>query len=299
MGFERDITLLTGFLTIERGLSENSVSAYASDLKDAGAFFTGCGKDSWLTLGIDDLLDYLQYCKEHPLKSSTVARRLISIRLLYSYLADEGRIEQDFTALMDSPRRWKILPDFLSEREVDKLLEAFDPGESELEMRNKLMIELLYGSGLRASELTSLKVTDCDIEGGILRVTGKGSKTRVVPCGRPAFRLMRRYLSSARMVLSEKNPKAPWLLLSKNGRKLNREWVWAIVQEAAARAGISGGVHPHTLRHSFATHLLSHGADLRCIQEMLGHSDISTTEVYTHIDPKGALSVLRRLHPRR
>ena len=99
--------------------------------------------------------------------------------------------------------------------------------------------------------------------------------------------------------MSEKNPKAPWLLLSKNGRKLNREWVWAIVQEAAARAGISGGVHPHTLRHSFATHLLSHGADLRCIQEMLGHSDISTTEVYTHIDPKGALSVLRRLHPRR
>ncbi len=299
MGFERDISLLAGSLTIERGLSENSVSAYVSDLKDAAVFFADCKKSSWLELQADDILDYLQYCKEHPLKSSTVARRLISIRLLYSYLADEDRIEQDFTAVMDSPKRWKILPDFLTEKEVDRLLEAFDPGAGELEMRNKLMIELLYSSGLRASELTALKITDCDSEGGLLRVTGKGSKTRVVPCGRLAFRLMRRYLTSARPVLAEKNPKAPWLLLSKNGKKLNREWVWSIVQEAATRAGISGGVHPHTLRHSFATHLLSHGADLRCIQEMLGHSDISTTEVYTHIDLKGALAVTRRLHPRR
>lgn len=299
MSFERDISLLAGSLTIERGLSGNSVSAYVSDLKDAALFFTECGKESWLVLKEDDILDYLQYCKEHPLKSSTLARRLISLRLLFSYLADEGRIERDFTAVMDSPKRWKILPDFLSEKEVDRLLEAFDPGASELEMRNKLMIELLYGSGLRASELTALKVTDCDMEGGVLRVTGKGSKTRIVPCGRVAFRLMRRYLNTGRPVLAEKNPKAPWLLLSKNGRKLNREWVWSIVQEAATRAGISGGVHPHTLRHSFATHLLSHGADLRCIQEMLGHSDISTTEVYTHIDLKGALSVSRRLHPRR
>lgn len=299
MGFDRDITLLTGYLTIERGLSGNSVSAYASDLKDAADFFIDSGKSSWLVLNMDDLLDYLQYCKEHPLKSSTVARRLISLRLLFSYLADEGRIERDFTAVMDSPRRWKILPDFLSESDVDKLIGAFSTTEGELEMRNRLMIELLYGSGLRASELTSLKVAECDIDGGLLRVTGKGSKTRVVPCGKPAFRVMRRYLTVARPVLAEKNPKAPWLLLSRNGKKLNREWVWSIVQEAAVRAGINGGVHPHTLRHSFATHLLSHGADLRCIQEMLGHSDISTTEVYTHVDPNGALAVSRRLHPRR
>jgi integrase/recombinase XerD len=200
---------------------------------------------------------------------------------------------------MESPRRWKILPDFLSEREVDALLEAFKTSEGELEMRNRLIIELLYSSGLRASELTSLKVVDCDMEGGVLRVTGKGSKTRIVPCGTPAFRLMRRYLAEARPVLAEKNPKVPWLLLSKNGKMLNREWVWRLVQEAALRAGITRSVHPHTLRHSFATHMLSHGADLRCIQEMLGHSDISTTEVYTHIDPNGALAVQRRLHPRR
>ncbi|MBR7139894.1 MAG: tyrosine recombinase [Lentisphaeria bacterium] len=299
MAFERDIGLLVGYLTFERGLSANSVAAYASDLRDAAVFFEESGRKEWLLLGVDDLLDYLQHCKEHPMKSSTVARRLISLRLLFSYLADEGRIEKDFTAVMDSPRRWKILPDFLSESEVDQLITAFSTTEGELEMRNRLMIELLYGSGLRASELTSLKVTDCDIEGGILRVTGKGSKTRVVPCGRPAFRVMRRYLSMARPVLAEKNPKAPWLLLSKSGRKLNREWVWSIVQIAAVRAGINRSVHPHTLRHSFATHLLSHGADLRCIQEMLGHSDISTTEVYTHVDPNGALAVLRRLHPRR
>lgn len=299
MEFERDIDLLVGYLTVERGLSANSVAAYTSDLKDAAGFFGGKGKNSWRELNVDDVLDYLQYCAEHPLKSSTVARRLISIRLLYGCLADEGAIEKDFTAVMDSPRRWKILPDFLTEREVDLLLDAFKSSEGELEMRNKLMIELLYSSGLRASELTSLKVADCDFEGGVLRVTGKGSKVRVVPCGRPAFKLMRRYLESVRPVLAEKNPRAPWLLLSKNGRKLNREWVWSVVQEAALRSGISRGVHPHTLRHSFATHLLSHGADLRCIQEMLGHSDIATTEVYTHVDPNGALAVLRQRHPRR
>ena len=299
MDFERDIDLLVTYLTVERGLSENSVAAYTSDLKEAAGFFARNGRSSWRSLKADDVLDYLQYCTEHPLKSSTVARRLISFRLLYGLLADEGRIENDFTAVMDSPRRWKILPDFLTEREVDRLLNAFSAAEGEFEMRNRLMIELLYSSGLRASELTSLKVADCDFENGVLRVTGKGSKTRVVPCGRPAFRLIRRYLQTARLVLAEKNPRAPWLLLSKSGRKLNRDWVWSVVQEAAVRAGINRSVHPHTLRHSFATHLLSHGADLRCIQEMLGHSDISTTEIYTHVDLNGALAVTRRLHPRR
>jgi integrase/recombinase XerD len=213
-------------------------------------------------LEIDDVLDYLQSCAEHPLKSSTIARRLIAIRLLFGRLADEGRIENDFTAVMDSPRRWKILPDFLSEKEVDALLQAFKTAEGELEMRNRLMMELLYSSGLRASELVSLKVVDCDMEGEVLRVTGKGNKTRVVPCGSPAFRLMRRYLAEVRPVLAEKAPRAPWLLLSKSGRKLNREWVWSVVQEAAVRAGINRSVHPHTLRHSFATHLLENGADI-------------------------------------
>ena len=299
MDFERDINLLAEYLTIERGLSRNSVAAYSSDLRDAAGFFAAAGKESWRALDVDDVLDYLQSCAEHPLKSSTIARRLISVRLLFSRLADEGRIETDFTSVMDSPRRWKILPEFLSEKEVDAMMQAFKTTEGELELRNRLMMELLYSSGLRASELVSLKVVDCDMEGEVLRVTGKGSKTRVVPCGRPAFKLMRRYLAEARLLLAEKNPKAPWLLLSKNGRQLNREWVWSIVQKAALRAGIAKAVHPHTLRHSFATHMLSHGADLRCIQEMLGHSDISTTEVYTHVDLSGALAVQRQLHPRR
>ena len=299
MEFERDITALAGHLTIERGLSGNSVAAYTSDLRDAAAFFAEEGRDSWRNLTEDDLLDYLQHCAGHPLKSSTVARRLISLRLLFSHLADEELIPRDITAVMDSPRRWKILPDFLTEDEVDRLLGAFSTVEGPLELRNRLMVELLYSSGLRASELVSLRVSDCDFEGGVLRVTGKGSKTRVVPCGKPAFRLVRLYLDGARGELVQNNPHAPWLLLSKSGRKLNREWVWSVIREAALRAGITKNVHPHTLRHSFATHMLSHGADLRCIQEMLGHSDISTTEVYTHVDANGALAVLRRLHPRR
>ena len=140
MDFERDINMLAEYLTIERGLSRNSVAAYTSDLKDAAGFFADSGRESWRVLDSDDVLDYLQSCAEHPLKSSTIARRLISIRLLFGRLAEDGRIERDFTAVMDSPRRWKILPDFLSEKEVDRLLEAFDPGASELEMRNKLMV---------------------------------------------------------------------------------------------------------------------------------------------------------------
>ncbi len=299
MEFDRDIDDLAAFLTIERGLSGNSVAAYTSDLRDAAEFFAASGRASWRVLSADDLLDYLQSCAEHPLKSSTVARRLISFRLLFRRLAEEGRIPKDITAVMDSPRRWKILPDFLSEDEVDRLLGAFSTSEGPFELRNRLMLELLYSSGLRASELTGLREADCDFEGGFLRVTGKGSKTRVVPCGAPAFRLIRLYLREGRPALAEKNPHAPWLLLSKSGRRLNREWVWSVIREAALRAGITKNVHPHTLRHSFATHMLSHGADLRCIQEMLGHSDISTTEVYTHVDANGALAVQRRLHPRR
>ena len=144
MEFERDIRILTEYLTVERGLSANSVAAYESDLKDAAVFFTGAGKKSWRVLDADDLLDYLQFCAEHPMKSSTIARRLISLRLLYGRLADEGYIPHDFTAVMDSPRRWKILPEFLTEAEVDKLLSAFSLSEGALEMRNRLMVELLY-----------------------------------------------------------------------------------------------------------------------------------------------------------
>ena len=170
MDFERDINLLVEYLTVERGLSSNSVAAYSSDLRDAAGFFAGTGKASWRVLQVDDVLDYLQCCAEHPLKSSTIARRLISIRLLFGRLVEEGRIENDFTAVMDSPRRWKILPDFLSEKEVEAILQAFRNCETELEMRNCLMMELLYSSGLRASELVSLKITECDMEGEVLRV---------------------------------------------------------------------------------------------------------------------------------
>jgi len=300
MDFESDIRRLGDYLTLERGLSRNSVLAYLSDLRDAAEFFQNAKLPSWRALDQNRLLDYLQSAAEHPLKSSTVARRLISLRLLIGHLASEG-LMQDFTAQMDSPRRWKILPDFLTEAEVDKLLHAFSVSSGDIfELRNRLIVELLYGSGLRVSELVSLRLADCDAENSLLRVTGKGSKTRIVPCGVPAFQVMRSYIAEARPQLAEKcSASPPWLLLSKSGKKLNREWIWSLIQRAALQAGITKPIHPHTLRHSFATHLLSHGADLRCIQEMLGHSDISTTEIYTHVDLNGALAVQRRLHPHR
>ena len=159
-------------------------------------------------------------------------------------------------------------------------------------------MELLYSSGLRVSEIASLPLSAVDFDTEIVRVTGKGSKTRVVPVGKIALQLLRRYLESARPELAEKNPRAAELFLSRNGRRLDRERIWGIVKEAALLAGISKNVHPHTLRHSFASHLLENGADLRVIQEMLGHADISTTEIYTHIDKSRLAAIHRKFHPR-
>ena len=288
------------YLTLERGLAPNSISAYRTDLEDLNRALQERNIHRYGDVSRNLLLDYLGECRENGLESTTIARRLVAIRLLFRFLYNEGLLDQNVTDVMDSPKLWMLLPDFLSESEVSALLSAFSMhSENPLEVRNRTILEVLYASGLRVSELASLPPDAIDYDTEMVRVTGKGQKTRLVPIGKPALRALRHYLAEIRPLLAEKNPKAPWLLLSKNGKKLNREWVWQIVQTAALRAGITKSVHPHTLRHSFATHLLSHGADLRCIQEMLGHSDISTTEIYTHVDLNGALAVSRQLHPRR
>ncbi len=298
MNFDSELELFRGHLVAERGLGENTVSAYLSDLRSAAGFFSGRGMESWRDVSRDDILDYLEAVAEQPLESSTLARRLVSFKVLFRFLAAEKRVPVDVTAVLDSPKLWRLLPDFLSVDEVSALLAVYRPGGGALELRNRLALELLYSSGLRASELAGLKLADVDFENELLRVTGKGNKTRMVPAGRPALRILRRYLDSARPELSEKNPSAPWLLLSRTGKKLNREWIWNIVVRAANAAGIDKNIHPHTLRHSFATHLLSNGADLRAIQELLGHDDTSTTEIYTHVDRKTLLTLHHKFHPR-
>ncbi len=296
---EPEIEAFLASLLLEKGLSGNTELAYGSDLRDAAAFFRDSGLRSWSELSRDLVLDYLDSLRELGDAAATIARRLVSIKLLCRYLVAEKLIPADVTAVMDSPRLWRLLPDFLSVSEVEALLSAFENTAADpLELRNRAIMELLYSSGLRVSELTSLPLGAVDFDNEFLRVTGKGEKTRIVPVGRPALRLLRRYLTEARPVLAEKNPHAEWVFLSVNGRKLDRERIWGIVKLAAERAGISKEIHPHSLRHSFASHLLANGADLRVIQEMLGHADISTTEIYTHIDRGRLAATHHKFHPR-
>ena len=296
---EKEIDDFLAWLILERGLRENTELAYGTDLRDAAAGFRAAGVKSWSGLTRDHVLDYLDWLRELGDAPTTLARRLISIKLICRYLAAEGRIPADITAVMDSPRLWQLLPDFLTVNEVEALLTAFDNDpEDPLEMRNRAIMELLYSSGLRVSELTELPLGAVDFDNEFIRVTGKGEKTRVVPVGRPAQRMLRKYLTEVRPVLADKNPHAEWVFLSKNGRILDRERVWGVVKLAAERAGITKNIHPHSLRHSFASHLLANGADLRVIQEMLGHADIATTEVYTHVDKRRLASVHHKFHPR-
>ena len=297
---QRDITAFGQFLVLERGLARNTRSAYETDISSAAAYLSEVlHVKSWGTVDREMLLDYLDDLRFKGCESSTIARHLISLKMFFRYLKSEELIPADITEVMESPRLWKILPDFLSEQEVLALLKAF-PAKSDdpLVVRNRTILELLYASGLRVSEAASLPLTAVDMEQELLRVTGKGSKTRIVPVGRPALRQLKYYLDFVRPLLAEKNPSEPAVFLSYRGKPLERERLWQVVKLAANLAGISKNIHPHTLRHSFASHLLAHGADLRTIQEMLGHANIATTEIYTHIDRSKLLSVHRKFHPR-
>jgi integrase/recombinase XerD len=297
--FEHHLKHFIQYLVTERGLARNSVSAYASDIESLIAYLQSLKLASFGEVTRTQLVDYLADGRERGLETATVARHLVSIKLLFRFLAGEKLIPSDEAALMDSPKLWRLLPDFLSPAEVDALLAVFpDDGKDPLLLRNRAIMELLYSSGLRVSELAGLPLSAVDFDTEMLRVVGKGSKTRIIPAGRVALRLLRRYLELARPLLAAKKPSAPQLFLSRTGRKLTREWIWTMVKTAARAAGIEKNVHPHTLRHSFASHLLENGADLRVIQEMLGHADIATTELYTHIDRGRLAAVHRKFHPR-
>jgi len=297
---DREIAEFGQFVILERGLAGNTRFSYCFDLESAAAFLRDVKKvTAWSQVTRDMLLDYLDDLRDRGLESSTAAHHLIALKMLFRYLKSEERISVDVTEVMESPRLWKILPDFLSEEEVMALLKAFPAASDDpLDVRNRTILELLYSSGLRVSETANLTLKAVDLEREMIRVTGKGSKTRLVPVGKPALRQLKRYLETSRPVFAQKNPSSPAMFLSYRGRPLDRERIWQVVKLAGTLAGITKNIHPHTLRHSFASHLLAHGADLRAIQEMLGHADIATTEIYTHVDRSKLISVHRKFHPR-
>ncbi len=297
--FERDFSEFLRYLTVERGLSRNTTEAYRSDLEDFSEWLSAHGINTFRNVRREEIVAYLEDARsERGMEASTRARRLVAIKMLFRHMEAEGYLAKDPAAVLESPALWQTLPDFLSMEEVDAFLNAWPEGGNALELRNRTMLELLYASGLRVSELADLSLGAPDFENRLLRVVGKGSKTRMVPVGENALELLKRYLSEARPVLAEKRPTAPYIFLSRNANRLDRERIWAVVKEAALRAGITKSIHPHTLRHSFASHLLANGADLRVIQEMLGHADIGTTEIYTHVDAERLREIHKNFHPR-
>lgn len=299
MQYRDDLDEFIEYILLERGLSENTGIAYRTDQEEFAAYLETRGIHSWEQVTHDIFLDYLDELAVAGCQMTTLARKLVSTKVFFRYLADEGRLSRNITEALDSPKLWSFLPDFLSEQEVDALLEAFPASvqETPLDLRNRAILELLYASGLRVSELATLPLSGVDFDTETVRVRGKGEKVRIVPVGKVALRVLKRYIQEVRPLLL-RNPSVSELFISNRGKVLDRERIWAIVKEGAVRAGITKNIFPHTLRHSFASHLLAHGADLRLIQEMLGHSDISTTAIYTHVDNKRFVSIHRQFHPR-
>lgn len=290
------LELFIGFATLERGLAKNSIKAYFSDLRDFVNEMSRQGIEDPRAVTREDILDFLEQGQAKGLATATLARRLVAVKVFFRYLLQERILDRDVTDVMEGPRLWQVLPDMLTEEEVNKLLAAFR-GKDPLEQRNRCILEVFYASGLRVSELADLRLSGLKLDDGFVRVIGKGDKERIVPVGRPAQRALTGYVQTVRPLL-DKTQEAVHVFLSVNGRPLTRARIWTIVKEAAARAGIEKNVYPHILRHSFASHLLAGGADLRVIQEMLGHADIATTQIYTHVDRDRLADIHRRFHPR-
>jgi len=296
------------YVTVERGLAANTRRAYREDLAE----FTGylrrhkvaqaAAIDRQLITGF--LLEQRQpgsTARGHPrttgLSVRSVARRLAAVRMLFRFLVREKLLAADPTQNIDTPKLWRSLPHTLDYAEVEQLLNA-PKTETKLGLRDKALLELMYASGLRVSEAANLTLNELNLEAGFLRTTGKGNKERIVPVGQTATDWVRRYLTEARPWLGRDNRTQAEVFLSTRGGRLSTKTIWYLVKKHARGAGIAKNIKPHTLRHSFATHLLNNGGDLRVIQEMLGHADIATTQIYTHVDQPRLKDAHYRFHPR-
>ena len=282
------------YLRVERGLSPNTLAAYRSDLSKLSSFARTCGKDI-PSLQPDDLARFLSSLHKRGLDPKSVARSLVAIRGLYKFLVQDRHLTIDPTANIEAPRSWQSLPQFLDTDEVERLLGA-PVTFTDLGLRDKAMLEVLYATGLRVSELVSLTANNLNLEVGFLTVLGKGSKERAVPLGSSAVEWLRRYIAIRPRIAAQATGTAS-LFITGAGGPLTRQAFWRIVVSYGEKAGI-GHITPHVLRHSFATHLLENGADLRSVQMMLGHSDISTTQIYTHITNERLREIYRTFHPR-
>jgi len=298
-GVHDDEELLVGrfldALWMEYGLSDHTLTAYRADIKGLAVYLSRQAK-TLITARRADLLGYLTLRVKNGARPRTTARLLSSLRRFYQYLLREGCLKHDPSAQIDAPKLGRPLPKSLTESEVETLLEAPDVIQP-LGLRDRAMLELLYASGLRVSELISLSVSQINLRQGVLRVVGKGNKERLVPLGEEAVAWLDRYLEQARPVLLHRRMNDA-LFVTQRGTPMTRQAFWYLIKRYARQAGITANLSPHGLRHSFATHLLNHGADLRVLQMLLGHSNLSTTQIYTHVARERLKGVHATHHPR-
>jgi len=283
----------TNFLKIEKRYSSNTVQAYYRDISQ---FLHFAGEGPVETFDSTKIRSYILKCLEEGRDSRSTARYLSSLKSFFNFLCEENYLKENPAEILESPKLWRKLPNVISLDEVEALLACPDPKTLQ-GVRDKAMLEVLYATGLRVSELVSLKISDVDLQVGFLRSMGKGSKERVVPLGAVAQSAVQDYIDIARRVLLKGNTDHD-LFITRLGRKMTRQGFWKILRAYALKANIRTSVSPHTLRHAFATHLLERGADLRAVQEMLGHADISTTQIYTHILQNRMREVHDKFHPR-
>lgn len=296
MNNQRLIDHFSSYLRVERGLSPNTIRAYSRDLLDFASFAEQTGLSTLTDAEQEDVVQFMAMRRRDGLSASTISRRLNSLKSFYRFLASERLILASPAEMIESPKEWHRLPTVLSIGEVEALLEVHK-GDSPRSLCARAMLELLYATGVRVSELASLQINDINLDIGYLRCVGKGNKERVVPVGKTAVEWVHRYLSKARAEMMG-NEEHDFLFVATRGKPILRQEISRVFQQTVREAGIKKQVSPHTLRHSFATHLLEGGADLRVLQEMLGHADIATTQIYTHVDSARLRRQHNQFHPR-
>jgi integrase/recombinase XerD len=291
------IDLFLNSLTLEKGLARNTRLSYARDLKHYLGYLRRQRIASWNQVTRPQVTAFMLHEKDRGLSATSIARAFVAVRMFHRFLAQEGRLAEDITEVLEAPKLWKHLPECLNPSEIQRLLEVVK-SRKRRSMRDRAILEFLYATGCRVSELTALKPNDLNFDEGTVRLMGKGSKERLVPIGKTACHFVKRYLESAQTQGGGTGASPQALFLNKQGKPMSRQAVWEVLKKYARMAGIERAIYPHLLRHSFATHLLERGADLRIVQELLGHADIATTQIYTHVDKSRLKSIHQRFHPR-
>jgi len=294
---EEQVTDYLHYLLIERGLSSNTRKSYQRDLEQYLAFLHKKQVTKWQDVDRFTILSFLQFLQDEKKSAATITRMVTSLRRFHQFLRQERYIDHDPMQHIESPKKVQKLPDTLNLSEVERLIETPDT-KKVLGIRDRAILEIMYATGLRVSELIGLKLNDLHLSMGLLQTTGKGDKERIVPLGDMAIHWLEIYLDEARPLLCQKHPEEEHLFVNSHGKGLSRQGIWKNLKTLVLKAGIKKSVTPHTLRHSFATHLLENGADLRTVQELLGHADISTTQIYTHITKKRMADVYKQYFPR-